>query len=61
MSASGTFWQVKGWGLQIQNRKAEFGPVQKMNTVAKAESIRGHEVLGRGWEIEQGKEEVERD
>lgn len=52
---------MKGWGLQIQNRKAEFGPVQKMNTVAKAESIRGHEVLGRGWEIEQGKEEVERD
>lgn len=44
MSASGTFWQVKGLGLQIQNREAEFGPVQKMKA---SEAMRSQEEAGR--------------
>ena len=61
MSTRGTFWRVRGWGSQKQNRKAEFGQVQKVYTVAKVENIRSYEALESSQDIEEGKEEVERD
>ena len=52
---------MRGWGSQKQNRKAEFGQVQKVYTVAKVENIRSYEALESSQDIEKGKEEVERD
>lgn len=48
-------------GSQNWNSKAEFGQVQKVNTVAKSENIGSYEALESVQEIEKGKEEVERE
>lgn len=49
------------YGSQNWNSKAEFGHVQKVNTVAKSENIGSYEALESVQEIEKGKEEVERE
>lgn len=49
---------MRGWGSQNQRRKAEFGQVQKVNTVAKAENIRSYEVLESCQDIEKGRGEM---
>lgn len=54
ISTCGAFWRVRGWGSQTQRRKAEFGRVQKVNTVTKAENIRSYEALESCQDIEKG-------
>lgn len=56
MSTRGTFWTVRGWGSQKQSRKAEFGQVQKVNAVAKAENFRSYWALESSQERERERE-----